>query len=152
MKHIESACTDREKLLYRLHVLAKEMGQVFTAAVSTSCTKLEILHEVERRGELSQLELQQQLELDAAAVTRHLQQLKQQELIASRKPEQDKRVTLISLTDNGRAELLELEKKRRECLEQMTRDFSDEDIAVITEYMDRITRNIARMNEEEATL
>ncbi len=130
-----------------MHVLVKEMGQAFTASVSTSCTKLEILHAIERRKELSQLELQQQLGLDAAAITRHLQQLKQQQLIASRKPEQDKRVTLISLTDSGKAELMELEAKRRQCLEEMTRDFSDHEIAAMTAYMNRIASNVARMIE-----
>lgn len=139
---IEPSCTDRERLFYRLHVLIKEMDQAFTAAVSTSCTKLEILRYLHQRSELSQLELQRLLGLDAAAVTRHLKQLKQQQLTACRKHDQDKRITLVSLTDKGEAEFMELTAKRRQFLEQLTADLSDADIHALHAFIDRISSNI----------
>lgn len=139
---IEQSCTDRERLFYRLHVLIKEMDQAFTSAVSTSCTKLEMMGCLHQRAELSQLELQRLLGLDAAAVTRHLKQLKQQQLIACRKHDQDKRISLVSLTDKGEAELMELTAKRKQFLEQLTADLSDADIAVLHAFIERISRNI----------
>nr|WP_090891682.1 MarR family transcriptional regulator [Evansella caseinilytica] len=118
------------------------MDQAFTAAVSIGCTKLEILHHLHQNTELSQLELQRLLGLDGAAVTRHLKQLKQQQLISSRKQDQDKRFTLVSLTDIGKEELWKRTLKRRQFMEEMTSELSDSDIAALHTFIDRISDKI----------
>ncbi|WP_286154971.1 MarR family transcriptional regulator [Bacillus sp. FJAT-27264] len=125
-----------------MHVLNKEMNQAFSAHVNTSCTKLEILDYIHDRGELSQPDLQASIGLDAAAITRHLQQLKQQELITTRKSEADKRITLLSLTKLGEAELKELWQRSEEFYQKMTDDFSDAEIQALTDFIERIARNV----------
>ncbi|MFF2911460.1 MarR family winged helix-turn-helix transcriptional regulator [Paenibacillus sp. NPDC057934] len=118
------------------------MNQAFNAQVNTSCTKLEILDYIHDRGELSQPDLQALIGLDAAAITRHLQQLKQQELITTRKSEADKRITLLSLTNLGEAELTELWQRSEEFYQKMTDDFSDAEIQALTDFIERISRNV----------
>lgn len=139
---VKEPCTNRDQLFYRLHVLAKEIGQAFAASVSTSCTKSELLLYLHRRQELSQLELQALLGLDAAAITRHLQNLRAQSLITTRKNPADKRITLVALTDAGEAELRQLEQRKAAFLQKMTADLTDEEVRVLTQYIERISKNI----------
>lgn len=139
---IKEPCTNRDQLFYRLHVLAKEIGQAFATSVSTSCTKSELLLFLHRHQELSQLELQGLLGLDAAAITRHLQNLRAQSLITTRKNPADKRITLVALTDAGEAELEQLELRKAAFLQKMTADFTDEEVRMLTQYIERISKNI----------
>ncbi|WP_338552226.1 MarR family transcriptional regulator [Paenibacillus sp. KS-LC4] len=122
--------------------MAKEMGQVFSSSVKTSCTKLEILCHIHSRTEMNQLELQTLLGVDAAAVTRHLRDLKEQQLIFSRKNENDKRNIIVALTPQGESELTELTRRKELFLDKMTRDFSDEELKVMTSFIARISSNL----------
>uniref|UniRef100_UPI0040538725 MarR family winged helix-turn-helix transcriptional regulator n=1 Tax=Paenibacillus sp. FSL H8-0537 TaxID=2921399 RepID=UPI0040538725 len=139
---IDKQCSDKDQLLYGLHILAKEMGQVFSSSVKTSCTKLEILCHIHRRTEMNQLELQTLLHVDAAAVTRHLRDLKEHQLIFSRKYENDKRNTLVALTPLGESELIELTRRKEIFLDKMTRDFSDKEVMEMTSFIERISSNL----------
>lgn len=53
-------------------------------------------------GEISQKALQQEVNIDNAAITRHLKQLEANEMIVRRKNPDDNRITLVSLTEEGR--------------------------------------------------
>lgn len=139
------SCSDREQLFYRLRTLAKEMDQAFTSAVSRTCTKMEIMQYLNERTELSQLELQKLLGLDAAAITRHLKQLKEEQFIASRKPEQDKRITLVSLTAAGIKKLHDLTERKNNFLELLTIDFSDTEVSTFHSYLDRMSEQLINL-------
>lgn len=139
------SCSDREQLFYRLRTLAKEMDQAFTSAVSRTCTKMEIMQYLNERTELSQLELQKLLGLDAAAITRHLKQLKEEKFIASRKPEQDKRITLVSLTTEGIKKLHDLTERKNNFLELLTIDFSDTEVSTFHSYLDRMSEQLINL-------
>jgi len=132
-------------LVYRMHLLCKEMNTAFEAQLKTSFTKVEILYHVHQRQELSQLELQHLLALDGAAVTRHLKRLEQEGLIIRNKKEQDKRVTYICLTEQGVRELAVLTKQREAFQDNLLREFTDEEIAALTGALQHISTNVKNM-------
>ncbi len=138
-------CSERSQLFYRMHLLCKEMNNAFEAQIKTSFTKVEILYHIDHRQELSQLELQHLLVLDGAAVTRHLRRLEEEGLILRSKKEQDKRVTYIRLTELGVQELQVLSEQRQAFQEKLLCKFTDEEIAVLTDVLQRMSSNVKNM-------
>ncbi|MNW44314.1 HTH-type transcriptional regulator MhqR [compost metagenome] len=138
-------CSERSQLFYRMHLLCKEMNNAFEAQLKTSFTKVEILYHIDHRQELSQLELQHLLVLDGAAVTRHLRRLEEEGLILRSKKEQDKRVTYIRLTELGVQELQVLSEQRQAFQEKLLCKFTDEEIVVLTDVLQRMSSNVKNM-------
>ncbi|MCP3781710.1 MarR family winged helix-turn-helix transcriptional regulator [Paenibacillus sp. SEL1] len=138
-------CSERSQLFYRMHLLCKEMNNAFEAQLKTSFTKVEILYHIDHRQELSQLELQHLLVLDGAAVTRHLRRLEEEGLIFRSKKEQDKRVTYIRLTELGVQELQVLSEQRQAFQEKLLCKFTDEEIVVLTDVLQRMSSNVKNM-------
>ncbi len=62
-----------------------------------SQSRLDILHQLYETGEMSQRALQQQVNSDNAAITRHLKQLEERDVVSRRKNPDDNRVTFVKL-------------------------------------------------------
>ncbi len=57
--------------------------------------------------------LQQEVNIDNAAITRHLKQLEANEMIVRRKNPEDNRITLVSLTEEGRNKIPSVSRGKR---------------------------------------
>ena len=67
-----------------------------------SQSRLELILQLYEVDEISQKALQQEVNIDNAAITRHLKQLEANGMIVRRKNPDDNRITLVSLTEEGR--------------------------------------------------
>ena len=75
-----------------------------------SQSRLDILQLFEV-GEISQKALQQEVNIDNAAITRHLKQ-EANEMIVRRKNPDDNRITLVSLTEEGRNKIQAFQEEK----------------------------------------
>lgn len=70
-----SSCSKEAIILYKLHFLNKEVGSKFEGCTGMSQSRLELILQLYEVGEISQKALQQEVNIDNAAITRHLKQL-----------------------------------------------------------------------------
>lgn len=107
-------CTEQSELLYRMHLLSKEISHVFEQQTNMSFTKVEILFHIQQTPGQSQNRLREKLYIDSASITRHLKRMEAQGLIVRKKQDENKRYTYLFLTSAGEAELatLLLEKEK----------------------------------------
>nr|WP_240542807.1 MarR family transcriptional regulator [Exiguobacterium qingdaonense] len=80
-----------------------------------SLTRYDVLSNLYHVGPLRQRELQQRVDVDHAAITRHLKQLETQGLITRRRCEKDNRVIYVELTDLGRHQIARW-TEQKQCL------------------------------------
>ncbi|PGM57507.1 transcriptional regulator [Bacillus sp. AFS053548] len=111
-----------------------------------SQSRLEILNQLFEHGEISQSQLQKTLKIDSAAITRHLKQLELNGKITRRKCETDNRITLVRLTEMGQDQMSSLWKEKVEFVENMLIGFSEEEIDLTLEYLNRIQINMNQIN------
>ncbi|PFH88722.1 transcriptional regulator [Bacillus sp. AFS088145] len=111
-----------------------------------SQSRLEILNQLFEYGEVSQSQLQKTLKIDSAAITRHLKQLELNGKIARRKCETDNRITLVRLTQMGQDQMSSLWKEKVEFVNNMLIGFSEEEIDLTIEYLNRIQVNMNQIN------
>lgn len=126
-------------ILYKLNFLSKEINSKFSECTGISQSRLELLHQLYQvEGELSQQELQRELKIDNAAITRHLKQLEANEMISRRKKESDNRVTLVQLTESGRQKINSFQEEKKRFVTSMLKDINQEERELLLDMLSRI--------------
>lgn len=107
-------------ILYKLHVLSKEINTAFSECTGVSQSRMELLQLLYgAEDERSQNEIQKALNIDNAAVTRHLQQLEANGTITRRKKESDNRVTLVRLTGEGKHRIAAFQQEKDQLVDSL---------------------------------
>lgn len=78
-------CLIQLQIFYQLQKLNNNVNTKFESCLGSSPTRIEILHCLYNADEISQSALQKEVNIDNAAVTRHLKQLEAAGLISRRK-------------------------------------------------------------------
>lgn len=108
-------------LLERLDITGAQLGALFVLGETPDCTP----------GDLAE-----RLDLNASAVTGLADRLEKAGFITRRPHEDDRRVTLLSLTDAGRDRVRASKPLMADVNSQLTEGFSDEEMALITRFLD----------------
>ncbi|MFF3024639.1 MarR family winged helix-turn-helix transcriptional regulator [Gottfriedia sp. NPDC057948] len=140
--------TKETKVLSLLKELKVQIETTFEKCMGISQSRLEILNQLFEYGEVSQSQLQKTLKIDSAAITRHLKQLELNGKITRRKCETDNRITLVRLTQMGQDQMSSLWKEKIEFVNKMLIGFSEEEIDLTIEYLNRIQVNMNQINSD----
>ncbi|MCC5892128.1 MarR family transcriptional regulator [Exiguobacterium sp.] len=113
---MRDSCSPSDQILYNIITVQKELSQLFDSEMDgLSLTRYDILSNLNHVGPLRQRELQQRVDVDHAAITRHLKQLETQGLIARERCPKDNRVIYVDLTDHGRDKIAHWTEQKK-CL------------------------------------
>ncbi len=137
--------TPADAFLFEQGAVMRVAKVAFQRSVGISESRLHVLGSLFLFGELSQADLQRRLEVDGAAVTRHVKQMEAEGLISRRPDPADNRFTLVALTDDGKDKLREVAQKVREFLTLSLEGISAEDLACMQRSMARVRSNLERM-------
>ncbi|HEU4513597.1 MAG TPA: MarR family transcriptional regulator [Nocardioidaceae bacterium] len=92
--------------------------------------------------------------LDPSTITRQVQALERAGLVARRSDDGDRRASILDLTDEGRVVLEHTRAYRRERLEEILDEWSDEDrrefARLLTKANDSVTSMVERIRQGEA--
>lgn len=133
---------DEHKIFELLQALHKEIGPKFERCAGMTPTRFRLLQELYRISEISQISLQKLLEIDPAAVTRHLKGLEENGMIARRNNPADNRVTLVSLTSQGREHINAYRENKTEFISDLLNGFNEQERTVLAEMLTRLQYNI----------
>ena len=97
---------EMEDLLYRLKVTDESISNLFEKQLGISLTRYTILRILLEDAPMHQLALQQRLQIDRAAITRHLKLLEEQGYISRERNPKNQREVLVWLTDQAREALI----------------------------------------------
>ncbi len=90
---------------------------------------------------VSQKHLADALEIELASLMRTLKQLEEQSLIIRRCCENDKRARIVSLTQEGRALVTQLESRIYDVRKKLLSDISDQDLQTMWLILEQIACN-----------
>ena len=100
------------------------------------------LWKLQRLGDnVSQKQLADALEIELASLMRTLNQLEEQALITRHCCASDKRVRIVTLTDNGRALLTQMEHRIMQIRHQLLSQIDDEELRKMNQLLDQIAHN-----------
>ncbi|GIP57171.1 MarR family transcriptional regulator [Paenibacillus sp. FSL W8-0186] len=136
--------SDQERVLFLLRELCNQFGPKFERNTNMSLSRYELLHQLFQTDEMTQSTLQKSVNIDNAAITRHLKQLESQGMVARRRNPSDHRETFVSLTSEGREQILGCSAEKRCFVDQMLQGFSPEELRALTGMLTRIQSNISK--------
>jgi DNA-binding MarR family transcriptional regulator len=110
-----------------------------------SQSRHDILYQLYQADEMSQTALQKEVNIDGAAITRHLKQLEATGMIVRRKDPEDNRFTLVCLSDHGRKQIFSYQAEKARFVTLMLKDFNEEERQELTDMLTRIQKNISQV-------
>ncbi|RUT29615.1 MarR family transcriptional regulator [Paenibacillus zeisoli] len=133
--------TKEEQIITLLNALGNKISPKFERCTGISSSRFEILHQLDQVEEINQSMLQKVINIDSAAITRHLKQLEADGMVSRRKNPEDNRVTFVRLTDDGRKHIEGYKIEKLSFMDQIFKDFSKEEIDSLADFLERMQNN-----------
>lgn len=131
-----------ELIIQRMFELNKKAMPKFERCTGISQSRLEILRELFEAEEITQRALQKKVNIDHAAVTRHIKQLEESGMVQRRKNPEDNRFTYVQLTDEGKRRVAAFCEEKQRFISNVLKGFSKEESSALLEMLTRIKENI----------
>ncbi|MDQ0046833.1 DNA-binding MarR family transcriptional regulator [Paenibacillus polymyxa] len=138
--------SEPEYIFDMLLLLNKQISSKFERCAGVSASRLQLLCKLYQVQEISQTLLQKEVGIDAAAVTRHLKQLEASEMVTRRTKPEDNRVTLVSLTDYGRARIVIFKQERSQFVAQLLQSFDETQRHQLADMLQVMNSHISDMD------
>ncbi|ALS74059.1 MarR family transcriptional regulator [Planococcus rifietoensis] len=132
----------QEQVLHQFKGLTNQISPKFERCTGISASRYELLSQLYKVDEINQSTLQKLVNIDSAAVTRHLKQLEASGMVTKRRNPEDNRVIFVSLTDEGRERIVEYRKENTGFVKQMLHDFTSEEVDALSDMLRRMQDNI----------
>ncbi|AUD13845.1 MULTISPECIES: MarR family winged helix-turn-helix transcriptional regulator [unclassified Planococcus (in: firmicutes)] len=132
----------QEQMLHQFKGLTNQISPKFERCTGISASRYELLSQLYKVDEINQSTLQKLVNIDGAAITRHLKQLEASGMVTKRRNPEDNRVIFVSLTDEGRERIIEYRKENMGFVKQMLHDFTSEEVDALSDMLQRMQDNI----------
>ncbi|MGG4107504.1 MarR family transcriptional regulator [Paenibacillus sp. FSL W8-0187] len=139
-----------EDLLYLLMHLNKHIATRFERCAGVSPNRLELLCKL-TGGQISQSDLQKAVSIDPAAVTRHVQQLEAEGMLLRTRCENDNRITLVQLTEEGKRKVATFRAEKDRFMEALQADLTESERLAFVQVLQKLNSQIQQMKESSKT-
>lgn len=139
-----------EDLLYLLMHLNKHIATRFERCAGVSPNRLELLCKL-TGGQISQSDLQKAVSIDPAAVTRHVQQLEAEGMLLRTRCENDNRITLVQLTEEGKRKVATFRVEKDRFMEALQADLTESERLAFVQVLQKLNSQIQQMKESSKT-
>lgn len=109
---MQCSLSNQEQILHLLKGLNNQISPKFERCTGISSTRFELLHQLFETEEINQSNLQKAVNIDSAAITRHLKQLEANGMVTRRRNPTDNRVIFVRLTEEGRKRIVGYKKEK----------------------------------------
>ncbi|MEV4421722.1 MarR family transcriptional regulator [Patulibacter sp. NPDC049589] len=137
-----------DHLQLELAILARRSERVRVASLDVARSPLDrsgylLLALLETRGEQTMSQLALAFDLDASTVTRQIAPLERRGFVERTRSTEDRRATIVSITDAGRKEREHVRQARITFLSGRLADWDEGDVAQLAELIDRFNQTLA---------
>lgn len=126
--------------------LDRQVTQSFEKRTGISLTRYEILYTLLKRGQLSQIELQQSLKIDQAAITRHLKLLEEKSYVIRNRNKQNNREVIVQITDEGKNVLEHCDLDRKQFFDDLFYECTEQEISQLQILVKKLLSNTEKLN------
>lgn len=128
------------ELLYNLKILDKKLIDLFEKKIGISLTRFQIIKYLHEVSFTTSKQLAQSLEIDAAAITRHLRILEQEDYVIKRRNEFNNREVFVELSQKALDEIGRCEKETN-VRDLIGEEFTTEDLQNLVQLLNKFNKN-----------
>jgi len=140
MKEYSMEVRDCIELLYNLKILDKKLIDLFEKKIGISLTRFQIIKYLHEVSFTTSKQLAQSLEIDAAAITRHLRILEQEGYVIKRRNEFNNREVFVELSQKALDEIGRCEKETN-VRDLIGEEFTIEDLQNLVQLLNKFNKN-----------
>ena len=140
MKEYSMEVRDCIELLYNLKILVKKLIDLFEKKIGISLTRFQIIKYLHEVSFTTSKQLAQSLEIDAAAITRHLRILEQEGYVIKRRNEFNNREVFVELLQKAIDEIGRCEKETN-VRDLIGEEFTTEDLKNLVQLLNKFNKN-----------
>ena len=138
---MSASSNELRQLFLLLKNIDRRVTYAFEKRTGISITRYEILLALAENGQMIQTTLQQMLEIDQAAVTRHLKSLEEQNLVTRKRNELNHRKVIVAISEKGRQLLDSCGITKERFMEELYQGFTPDEIQQMIRLMNRLNKN-----------
>ena len=128
------------ELLYNLKILDKKLIDLFEKKIGISLTRFQIIKYLHEVSFTTAKQLAKSLEIDAAAITRHLRILEQEGYVIKRRNEFNNREVFVELSQKALDEIGRCEKET-DIRDIIGEEFTTEDLQNLVQLLNKFNKN-----------
>lgn len=128
------------KLLYQLKIANQEMTSSFEKATGFSITRYELMMILKTKGRCSQTQLQAELKIDSAAVTRHLKILEEKNYVTRERNKDNNREVFVEITNKAKEDLAHCEKEHPSAEQSLNITLSEAEEDYLLQLLTKLTK------------
>ena len=128
------------ELLYNLKILDKKLIDLFEKKIGISLTRFQIIKYLHEVSFTTSKQLAQSLEIDAAAITRHLRILEQEGYVIKRRNEFNNREVFVELSQKALDEIGRCEKEAN-VRDLIGEEITTEDLQNLVQLLNKFNKN-----------
>ncbi|WP_455937097.1 MarR family winged helix-turn-helix transcriptional regulator [Gemella morbillorum] len=128
------------ELLYNLKILDKKLIDLFEKKIGISLTRFQIIKYLHEVSFTTAKQLAKSLEIDAAAITRHLRILEQEGYVIKRRNEFNNREVFVELSQKALDEIGRCEKETN-VRDLIGEEFTTEDLRNLVQLLNKFNKN-----------
>ena len=128
------------ELLYDLKILDKKLLDLFEKKIGISLTRFQIIKYLHKSSSSTSKQISQSLEIDAAAVTRHLKILEKEGYVIKRRNENNNREVLVELSEKAHEEIRRCERETT-VQDIIGNEFTEKDLKDLVSLLKKFNEN-----------
>lgn len=132
---------DYIKLLYDLKILEIKVTNIFEKRLEISLTRFQIIKYLYDVEVATPKQIAQSLEIDAAAITRHINKLEEGEYITKRRNEQNNREVFVELTQYSKNKVDQCVKET-DIRQFIGSEFTNDDFEQLVKLLNKFNNNL----------
>lgn len=132
---------DYVKLLHDLKILEIKVANIFEKRLEISLTRFQIIKYLYEVEIATPKQIAQSLEIDAAAITRHINKLEEGGYVKKRRNEQNNREVFVALTQYSKNKVDQCVKET-DIREFIGPEFTDEDFKQLVILLNKFNNNL----------
>lgn len=139
--------TELSSLMYQLKRSDQKITQLFEERLGISLTRYEILSQLLKQAPCTQIALQDSLQIDQAAITRHLRILEQAAYIERKRNPKNQRQVIVYVADKAIQEIqVNPSQEHKKVKQQMQQILSDSEVQNLSILLDKLVTGLENIN------
>ena len=126
------------RLLYQIKLTNQEINTLFEKETGFSLTRYEMLMFLKDKGTCSQNQIQTELKIDSAAITRHLKILEQKGYVIRERNAENNREVFVQLSDKAIKDLEACGKEHDQGKSSLSLSLSDEEAEQLSKLLNKL--------------
>lgn len=126
------------RLLYQIKLTNQEINTLFEKETGFSLTRYEMLMFLKDKGTCSQNQIQTELKIDSAAITRHLKILEQNGYVIRERNAENNREVFVQLSDKAIKDLEACGKEHDQGKSSLSLSLSDEEAEQLSILLNKL--------------